>query len=161
MLDYTLLEFEEAVSFLGESRSLVTTINGPPQRERHHRNIIYNRTHERETNRPDERDSFRMTRDQDRKPRPRERSTERQQGRSHALVPPRLGGKRRTPETTHVSTAEKVVCAPVTPDAQVPVSLTKKAKPRLWLTKCAWMGFHGRDPCTRWPRSHQQKKRRV
>ena len=34
MLDYTLLEFEEAVPFLGESRALVAAINAPPQRER-------------------------------------------------------------------------------------------------------------------------------
>jgi len=40
MFDYTLLEFEEAVPFLGESRSPVATINAPPQRERNNGNNI-------------------------------------------------------------------------------------------------------------------------
>jgi len=46
MLDYTLLEFEEAVPFLGESRTPVAAINAPPQRERHNRGNIANRPHD-------------------------------------------------------------------------------------------------------------------
>jgi len=68
---------------------------------------------------------------------------------------------RETPKPTHVSTAEKLVCNPVIQDAQAPVSKTKKAKPRLRLTKCAWMGSHGRDPRMWWPLSHLLRKRRM
>ena len=144
MLDYTLLEFEEAVPFLGESRSPVATINAPPQRERNNRNNIANRTLERETNRPDERDTFRTTREQDHKPRQRERSAERQPPQSRNRAPaPR--GERETFKTPHVSTAARVGCAPAVPDAQVPVIRATRAKLPLRRTNCAWTGSHGRD----------------
>jgi len=86
MLDYTLLEFEEAVPFLGESCAPAAAINAPPQREGHNRVNIATRPYERETNR--------MARDPDRKPRPREQSAERprSQSRTHAPAPRGVAG---------------------------------------------------------------------
>jgi len=94
MLDCTLLEFEEAVPFLGESRAPVAAINAPPQRERHNRGNIANRPHERDTHRMNERETSRMARDPDRKPRPRELSAERprSQSRPHAPAPRGMAG---------------------------------------------------------------------
>jgi len=87
----TLLEFEEAIPFLGESRSPVATIKAPPQKERHNRGYIAitlaNRPHERKTNRPCECETSRHARDQDRKPRPREHSRERSRSQSSHHAP--------------------------------------------------------------------------
>jgi len=88
MLDYTLLDFEEAVPFLGESRAPVAAVNAPPQRERHARNIIANRPHERNSHRKNERETSRMARDQSQERRPREPSAERARppSRPHTFI---------------------------------------------------------------------------
>jgi len=92
MLDYTLLEFEEAVPFLGESRAPVAAINAPSHRERHNRGNIANRPHERNSHRNTERETTHMARDPGQERRPREHSTKRARPPSRPRAPAPRGG---------------------------------------------------------------------
>jgi len=98
MLDYTLLEFDEAVPLLGESRVPVAAINAPSQRERYSRGNIASRPRERDTHRMNERETSRMAQDPSQERRPRAHSTERARPppRPHAPAPRGMAGNAST-----------------------------------------------------------------